>query len=35
LKRPQAAKRFRRELDECYAEGLAEEEAKGQTKAKL
>jgi len=28
LKRPQAAKKFRKELDELYAEGLATEKAK-------
>ena len=32
LKRPQTAKAFRKELDECYEEGLAEE---GKAKAKL
>lgn len=32
LKRPQTAKAFRKELDECYEEALAEE---GKAKAKL
>jgi long-chain acyl-CoA synthetase len=34
LKRPQTVKKYRSHIDDCYAEGLAEEEAKG-TKAKL
>ena len=33
LKRPQIAKAFRKELDECYEEALAEEA--GKPKAKL
>lgn len=36
LKRPQAAKKYRTELDELYAESLAaEEQAKSKAKAKL
>lgn len=36
LKRPQTAKKFRRELDQLYAEALAEEElGKGKPKARL
>lgn len=33
LKRPQTAKKFRKHLDDCYEEALAEE--KGKPKAKL
>lgn len=36
LKRPQTAKKFRGELDQLYAEALAEEElGKGKAKARL
>ncbi|KAF2182710.1 long-chain-fatty-acid-CoA ligase/ protein binding protein [Zopfia rhizophila CBS 207.26] len=35
LKRPQAAKRFRDHLDQCYEEALKEEELNGKVKAKL
>lgn len=34
LKRPQTAKAFRKELDDCYEEALSEEAA-GKGKAKL
>ena len=36
MKRPQAAKMYRKQLDEMYANALAEEEAAGKThKARL
>jgi hypothetical protein len=35
LKRPQAAKKFREHIDECYTEGLLAEENRKAGKAKL